>query len=62
VQHPREEILSRPLGQDKIMFPRVERALAINGWWEQAMQHSQSNTTVFTWEIVLQKSRKILLN
>ena|SRR6218665_8384 len=39
IQHPRDEILVIFWGQDKVMFPRAERVLALNGWWEQATQN-----------------------
>src|SRR6218665_1334316 len=34
-----DEILVIFWGQDKVMFPRAERVLALNGWREQATQH-----------------------
>jgi len=38
IQHPKDEILVIFWGQDKVMFLRRERVLALNGWWEQAMK------------------------
>jgi len=36
IQHPRDEILVIFWGQDKVMFPKAEGVLALNGWREQA--------------------------
>jgi len=38
IQHPGDEILVIFWGQDKVMFPRAERVLALSGWREQATQ------------------------